>query len=201
MHHDSMGGQAVFVPALLLGMLALATVVHARAGFAGRPCGNPRHASGHALMAAGMACMLLPAEWRIVPNVALALVFGVSAAYFLGASVLAWRTGGSGVGWYSEVAFGDLAMIYMLGPSRLVTAPVTVFLVLYFCIYAALFGMLVLWRGLVIDLPGEGRTPGRAVPKPLARLATVSSPLSTASAAAHLATGAVMVHMLAGLRA
>jgi hypothetical protein len=201
MHHHSMGGQAVFVPALMLGMLALATLVHVRAGFAGGPCGNPRHASGHALMAAGMAYMLLPVEWRIVPNVALALVFGVSAAYFLGASVLAWRTGGRGVGWYGEVALGDVAMVYMLGPSRLVSAPVTTFLVVYFCVYAGLFALLVLWRGLVIDLPGEGQKTAGAVRQPLGLVATVSSSVSTASAAAHLAMGAVMVYMLAGLRA
>jgi uncharacterized protein DUF5134 len=200
MHDHGMGAQGVFVPALMLGMLALATAVHVRTGFVGEPSGNPRHASGHVLMAAGMAYMLLPAEWRVIPDGALALVFAVCAACFLGASVLAWWTGGRGGGWHGELAVGNVAMVYMLAPSRVVSAPVTAFLVVYFCIYTSLFGLLVLWRALVIDLPRDP-TAREAVRKRLVRVGTVSSSLSTASAAAHLVMGVVMVYMLAGLRA
>jgi hypothetical protein len=201
MHHHGMGGQAVLVPALLLGMLALATAVHVRACLVGERCCDRRHASGHTLMAVGMAYMLLPVAWRLIPNGALALVFGVSAAYFLGAAVFAWRTGGRGVRWHGELAVADIAMVYMLGPSRLVSTPVTAFLVVYFCIYTGLFGTLVLWRELVIDLPPKNQSMRPAVPQPLSRVVTVSASLSTASAAAHLVMGAVMVYMLTGLRA
>jgi hypothetical protein len=201
MDHHGIGGQAVFVPALMLAMLAVATTIHLRDRFAGEPSGHPNHASGHALMAAGMAYMLLPVEWRPIPNMALAPVFGVSAAYFLGAAVLAWRTGGRGIGWHAELAVGDVAMAYMLGPSRLLSAPVTALLVLYFCVYVIPFAVLVLWRGLVIDLPGEGRATKGTTRRSPRRLATVFSSVSTASAAAHLATAAVMLYMLTGLRA
>ena len=200
MHEHGMGGQAVFVPVLMLGMLALATAIHVRAVFVGEPSCDARHASGHALMAAGMAYMLLPAEWRLIPDGALALVFAVCAAYFLGASVLAWRTGGRGGGWHGELAVGHVAMVYMLAPSRLVSAPVTAFLVVYFCIYTGLFGLLVLWRALVIDLSRD-QAAREAVRKRLVRVGTFSSSLTTASAAAHLVMGVVMVYMLAGLRA
>jgi hypothetical protein len=150
-------------------------------------------------MAVGMASMLLPVEWRLIPNGALALVFAVSAAYFLGAAVLAWRRGGGGVGWHAELAVAYMAMVYTLGPSRLVSPPVTRFLVVYFCIYTGLFGVLVLWRELVIDFPPENQPTSRTGPQLLSRAATVSASLSTASAAAHLAMGAVMVYMLTGL--
>jgi hypothetical protein len=200
MHHHGMGGQGVFVPALLLGMLMLATAVHVRACLVGEVCCDRRHASGHVLMTVGMGYMLLPREWRLIPDGALALVFGASAAYFIGFAVLARRTGGRGVGWHAELAVADVAMVYMLGPSRLVSTPVTEFLVVYFCIYTAVFGALVLWRQLVIDLPPERQATTQAVPQPPSRVATVSASLSTPSAAAHLAMGAVMVYMLTGLR-
>jgi hypothetical protein len=194
MHHHGTG-DAVFIPDLLLGLLAVATVIHVRDRF-GTDRSRPRsHASGHVLMAMGMASMLLPSGWRVVPEVAWEVVFVLAGAYCLRTAVLEWKAGAwTSALWHGELMVGDAAMVYMLGP--LDWAPLTALLIAYFVLYAAAFGGVLLWRGVTIELPEQASAISPMEARPQDGLAVLHRTLSTGSAAAHLVMAAAMVYML-----
>ena len=141
-------------------------------------------------MAAGMVAMLLPAA-RFIPTLAWEFIFGFAVAYCLRAVVVEWRRRDwTSALWHGELMVADVAMMYMFGPTA--WAPLTVL----FTAYAIPFVGLVVCRGVAIELPGMADTRSSAVARPLGRMATLSRPLSTASAVAHLSMAAAMLYML-----
>jgi hypothetical protein len=193
--HNHGTGDAVFIPDLLLGLLAVATVVHLRDRLATDHSRPRSHASGHVLMAVGMASMLLPPGWRFVPEVAWEVAFVLAGAYCLRTAVLEWRAGAwTSALWHGELMVGDAAMVYMLGPFD--WAPLTALLIAYFVIYAASFGGVLLWRGVTIELPEHAGAISPMEARPGGGLAVLYRTLSTGSAAAHLAMAAAMVYMM-----
>lgn len=197
--HDHGGlASGMFVPGVLLALLVLATVLHLRARSTGDSPEGAGHALGHALMAVGMASMLVPAGWQPIPVVTWQVVFCLSGAYFLTRMVLRWRDGARAAAlWHAELAIGDAAMVYMLGPAWLAWSPLTALLAAYFGVHALLAGGLFLGRCVAIELPEQALGSRPAEPQPKRKMALSARSVPTALAAAHCAMATAMVYMLA----